>query len=586
MNEAILTLAIGIPLIGASALAWRRTRRFVSSAMPWTALPALALALWEGPDVAIGIDWLLLGARVGVDEVARVFLLFTSVLWIAAGLYARTYLSNDPKRHRFFALFMVTMAGNLGLILAADMITFYVFFAVMSFASYGLIIHNGSREALHAGRIYIVLVVVGELLLFTGIMATAAMSGRVDVIGAPAIVAESPWGSAVAALLVAGFGIKVGAVPLHVWLPLAHPAAPTPASAILSGAMIKAGLLGWLRFLPLGDIALPGWGMLCVVVGLTGAFAGVLAGLTQTNPKTALAYSSISQMGVLTVGVGAGLIAPEAWSVLLPAVLLYATHHSLAKGALFLGVGVAAASAFERRWRRAVMMAGLMLPALALAGLPLTSGAASKVALKNGLVDVPLPLDAIDLGLSWAAVGTTLLMARFLFLVTRTEPTDTSHASPSEPRVPAGLWLPWIVLVAIGTLVVWGLPLGGFRDAATVALSPVYVWSTLWPPAVGGVLAWLVWSRPSIPTRWRLRLYVPAGDLLRPLLHVSRGAFDVLRWDVPGPAIVRTGSLHLWPERGAVLAPVMGLERQLTSWLMVGAILLAVGVGLGILLAW
>jgi formate hydrogenlyase subunit 3/multisubunit Na+/H+ antiporter MnhD subunit len=196
-----------------------------------------------------------------------------------------------------------------------------------------------------AARTYIVLVIAGELLLFTGIMATAAIAGRVDLLGAPAAVAAAPVGPLVMGLLLAGFGIKAGALPLHVWLPLAHPAAPTPASAVLSGALIKAGLVGWLRFLPVGEVALPALGAWCVGAGLLAAFAGVAAGLTQTNAKSALAYSSISQMGFLTVGLGAGLLAPEAWPMLLPAVLLYAAHHGLAKGALFLGVGVAGAAA-------------------------------------------------------------------------------------------------------------------------------------------------------------------------------------------------------------------------------------------------
>jgi formate hydrogenlyase subunit 3/multisubunit Na+/H+ antiporter MnhD subunit len=487
----------------------------------------------------------------------------------------------------YTAWFTEPMAGNLGLILAADMITFYVFFAVMSFASYGLIVHSGNREALQAGRVYIVLVIVGELLLFTGIMATAAISGRVDVSGAPGVVAELPWGSVVAALLLAGFGVKVGALPLHVWLPLAHPAAPTPASAILSGAMIKAGLLGWIRFLPLGETALPDWGVLCVVVGLTGAFTGVFVGLTQMNPKTALAYSSISQMGVLTVAVGAGLVAPEAWPVLLPAVLLYATHHGLAKGALFLGVGVAAAWTAERRWWRAVMMAGLVLPALALSGLPLTSGSASKVALKNALADVPLSLDAIDLALSWAAVGTTLLMARFLWLVTRPDASGPLHASKPGARVSPGIWLPWMVLIAIGTLFVWVLPFAGFRAAAAAALTPAYVWSTLWPPVVGGVLAWLAWSRPDRLARPRVRLHVPAGDLLWPLLHVSRRVSTALRWDVRDLVLVRASPLlSVRLAEGAAFAPVVDMERHLTSWLMVGVALLAIGLGLSVLLAW
>jgi hydrogenase-4 component B len=113
-------------------------------------------------------------------------------------------------------------------------------------------------------------------------------------------------------LLAAGFAVKAGIMPLHVWLPLAHPAAPVAASAVLSGALIKAGLIGWLRLLPLGGAAWPGWGTVFVVVGLTTAIAGALIGVAQTRPKVVLAYSSVSQMGIIATLVGVGLLAPAA----------------------------------------------------------------------------------------------------------------------------------------------------------------------------------------------------------------------------------------------------------------------------------
>ena len=111
---------------------------------------------------------------------------------------------------------------------------------------------------------------------------------------------------------------------MHVWLPLAYKAAPTPASAVLSGAMINAGLLGWLRFMPLGLEALPQWSVVVLAAGFGAAFYGVLVGLFQEEPKTVLAYSSISQMGLMTVGVGIGLAAPESWPLCSSVVLVFA----------------------------------------------------------------------------------------------------------------------------------------------------------------------------------------------------------------------------------------------------------------------
>ena len=181
---------------------------------------------------------------------------------------------------------------------------------------------------------------------------------------------------------------------LHVWLPLAHPAAPAPASAVLSGAMIKAALLGWLRFLPLGEEALGGWGHLLFLLGSITVIYGFLVGLVQTNPKVVLAYSSVSKMGLMTALLGLGLANPALAPALLTGLVLFAAHHGLAKGALFLGVGVAHAS--PARW----VVPALAIPALVLAGAPFTSGALTKQ-----LLEAPLQ----ELQGAWAAAMPLLL---------------------------------------------------------------------------------------------------------------------------------------------------------------------------------
>ncbi len=136
-----------------------------------------------------------------------------------------------------------------------------------------------------------------------------------------------------------GFGAKIGLVPFHIWMPLAYRAAPIPAAAVLSGAAVKAGVIGLIRFLPL-DVATPEWGEALVVAGLFSAFYGVAIGITQRNPKTVLAYSSVSQMGVIAAVFGMGLAVGDGDAALFAG--FYAAHHTLVKGALFLAVGVAA----------------------------------------------------------------------------------------------------------------------------------------------------------------------------------------------------------------------------------------------------
>jgi len=300
---------------------------------------------------------------------------------------------------------------------------------------------------------------------------------------------------------VLAFGIKAGLIGVHFWLPLAHPAAPVAASAVLSGAMIKAALIGWMRYLPLGQYAMPELGVLLAAAGIAGALLAVLLGLGQRDPKVVLAYSSIGKMGTMIAGLGVAAARPEIATAVVAALTLYAAHHGLAKGALFLGVGVVKSS--SQRWPLVL----LVLPALVLAGLPWTSGALAKSLFEASLVDAPTAWRAL---FAWAlpvtAAGTVLLLSRFLYLASR-----VAGSTPSENTRSA---LPWIALVVTSL----ALPL--------IHESPVAVQTTVWPLVAAFVLAVVVWAtRPSVLTRWIGR--VPPGDVVEPLRSVLARLRDV-----------------------------------------------------------
>jgi formate hydrogenlyase subunit 3/multisubunit Na+/H+ antiporter MnhD subunit len=364
--------------------------------------------------------------------------------------------------------------------------------------SAGLVLHRDDAESRRAGRVYLSLTMVGEVVVLTGLVFLVVEAGTTEIAalhhGAPSAMAM--------ALVLAGFGIKAGALTLHFWLPLAHPAAPIPASAVLSGTMIKAGVLGWIRFLPLGESSVPAVGQVLIVAGIAAAFLGAGAGVVQSNPKTVLAYSSICQVGILMTGLGIGALRPEAWPAILTAVLVYTAHHALAKGALFLGIGPAQAA--RSRPQILAVRVGLLLPALALAGAPLTSGALAKVALKSNLRFLSDGWAAVlGILLPLAAVGTTLLMVRLLVLVW--SPKDHAPDLRSE-----GLWTPWLFLVAAVLVGVWLLL--GSPDWLSKKLTPASLWLASWPLIAGGALAALgARLRRSLaadPVQW-----VPPGDV-------------------------------------------------------------------------
>jgi hydrogenase-4 component B len=499
--EATLVLALGAPV----AMALLGTASPLRRHTPWmavfAALPALFCALTVPIGATVELPWLMLKSRFALDATGKHFLLFTSLLWLFSAVFAAGYMADDRKRFRFFLGFLLAMGGNFGLVLAMDMLSFLVAFALMSFASYSLVVHLQDADAVRSGRVYISLVVIGEIILFSALILHVGTGGDVNLQTLEGVLTTP----SVAVLLVIGFGIKVGAVLLHVWLPLAHTVAPTPASAVLSGSMIKAGLIGWIRFLPPEAEGAAMWGAVFLVAGIIGAFYGILIGLAQKHPKTVLAYSSISQMGLITVAFGIWLTLGNAVPSVAVCVLLYAFHHSLAKGALFLGVGVVGGIERQSRNRR-MATAALGVAASALAGVPLTTGALAKAALKNAMVQLPANWEGLlAVLLPLSAIGTTILMGRFFYTLR----TYTVHHRVSKIEC-----FSLIALLVLSATVIFLIP--SSREATDAMLKPGSLWLSFWPAAVGTGLSasvWL-WSRRtgrSIP--WR----IPAGDLLLPV---------------------------------------------------------------------
>ncbi|MGE5154339.1 MAG: proton-conducting transporter membrane subunit, partial [Bdellovibrio bacteriovorus] len=488
--NALLLLAWLVPLLLAAA-GLARSLWWAPALAP---LPALAAALWLPIGAQLEIPSLLLGSRLGLDEVGRLFLAFTAVLWLAAGLYAAQSLKDQPHAGRFRAYFLLAMGGNLWLILAQDLVGFYTGFALMGLASYGLVIHHGDRRALRAGRVYLTMTLMGELALFCALVLIAAQTGTLS----PGPEQLTDLRDLTIGLLLLGLAIKAGLVPLHVWLPLAHPAAPVPASAVLSGAMIKVALLGWLRFLPVGQVALPEWGLLLIFAGLITLFFAIPIGMVQSDPKVILAYSSVSKMGFLTLILGLMLLEPTLAPGGVLALVLYAAHHALAKGGLFLGVGLRHHAAFQP-----LVLVGLALLALSMAGTPASGGAVAKYGLKPVLMGPNWSWlgAAVTLG----AVGTTFLMGRFLWVIWHTEP------HPTQGYVWGGA--AWVLLVGLLLLypVVLGSPAAWFSGTGPIGIAA----------AVVALMALVAWRKPRLLSP--LVDKVGPGDLLalvRPVLAV------------------------------------------------------------------
>lgn len=425
MSDLMLILIWLLPVLSTLFIGQRLGRWAIVIAP----LPALVAAVTIPVGTSISLPWLLLGVELGMDETGQIFLLFSGLLYLAASLALAMSKTNeqDSKRYRLF--FLIAMAGNLGLIVAEDMISFYLGFTLMGLAAYGLIKQHASQQARQAARRYLAWTLVGEMLLFAAIVSLAFQHNGIVLLSALSTPSDY-----VVVLLILGFGIKLALPGLHFWLPQAYAVTPTSGVIVLSGAMINAGLLGWLRFLPADEVTLPGWGQVLMIVGITGIFFGLVVGLLQNRPRLILGYSSISKMGVLTSGMGAALMWPQASQLIVTALVIYAAHHALVKGALFMGLGLA-----ERDEMRPWMFTALVILAMALAGAPLTSGAFAKSIFTEAL---PSQADDLLTLLGISSLLTSLLMARLLFLVWQ-------QAQTAELKANKGLIATWLLLIVV-----------------------------------------------------------------------------------------------------------------------------------------
>ncbi|WP_222910440.1 proton-conducting transporter membrane subunit [Pseudomonas sp. DNDY-54] len=483
----------------------------------WLAcVPALAMVIWPMP--ALDLPMLWEGVRWGADDLLnRAWLGFTALLWGCAGVFASSSQRDDPKRMRFWTFWLLALSGNLLLIIATDALSFYLGFSAMSLSAYGLIVHQGGPGPRRAGRLYLQLAICGEMALLAALMLRShAADGDFSFVAWQTL----PMDGLTLLLLLIGLGLKAGFWPLHVWLPLAHPAAPAPASAVLSGAMLKAGFLGLWRCLPEQDSLLSGWADVLLAVGIFGAIYPALLGLCAGKAKAVLAYSSVSQMGYLLMLLALAWHHPQQRQALTVVLVLYGVHHGLAKGALFLAAGLIHAGRLPRSgWLL------LAVPALAIIGLPLTSGGAVKTALKDAW-----HAGAFEAWLPWLTVSsltTALLLTRALWLLHR-DATDAPSSRPPVLQV-----LPWALLSSLSLLLPWAWP--ALRAPMLHGLYPGGVWAALWPLLVAlgiagvaitrgwAVPAWLA-SMPD-PVLWsslKLKRLVQRPPLAVPVFHPDR----------------------------------------------------------------
>lgn len=342
--------------------------------------------------------WFLFGLYFKIDFISKQFLIITSFVWLISSIYA--FFTINQNRNSFFIWFFLTFIGNFMVCISYDAIGFYMFFSLMTLSAFGLILHNKTQDSQKAAIIYIKYAIFGEVLIFIGVV------GSINIYGGFSFeyFRSTNINSVVLWAILIGFGIKVGMFLLHSWLAHAHSAAPASASAVLSGVMLKVGILGWLRFLP--DIYNEIASNILLILGIFGIFGG-LYGFFQDKIKVILAYSSISQMGYLVVlfGLFLGSNAIEK-NIIIYAILFFITHHAINKSALFILSGDIQKNGLS--FHNSLLV---VFFAVSLVGLPMTSGMMAKT-----LILDTMESKVLIFFLTTGSFITSMLMVRFYLL--------------------------------------------------------------------------------------------------------------------------------------------------------------------------
>ncbi len=307
-------------------------------------LPKLrgTLAVFIG-SATVGLVWM----DGNIDNLSKFFALIISVIMTLALIYSIGYLKNEKHNNRYFFFFLLTLGSLIGVAMSREFGNFYVFWELMTWASYLLIVHEPTQKALKAGFQYFMMCMTGAYFMQFGMLLLQKNTGTLNMEAVSSKLSHMTPGLLIAVIVmfIIGAGVKTGLVPMHSWLPEAHPAAPSPVSSILSGILTKIGVYGLVRVLfvifgaglltQLGSTGnLSNIGLGISILGIITALYGEIMALRQNDIKRLLAYSTMGQIGEIVTTLGLGTYLSTV------AGLYHVLNHAIMKGMLFLAVGL------------------------------------------------------------------------------------------------------------------------------------------------------------------------------------------------------------------------------------------------------
>lgn len=339
-----------------------------------------------------------MGLHLCLDGFRGVYGIVASFMWMMTLLFSREYLAGEERLGRYYFFQFITLMATLGVFLSADLFTTFVFFEVMSFTSYVWVAQEETKGALQAAQTYLGVAVIGGMVLLMGLFLLYHVLGTLEISQLLEASSQCPDKGLLyiaGCCTLVGFGAKAGAFPLHIWLPKAHPVAPAPASALLSGILTKAGIFGILVVSSNIFLYDEVWGLLLLSLGVLTMFGGALLAVCSVDLKRTLACSSMSQIGFILIGIGMQGILGEENALAVRGTFLHMINHSLIKLVLFMIAGVVVMNLHKLNLddirgfgRKKPLLNGCFLAgALGISGIPLFNGYISKTLLHEGIVE-------------------------------------------------------------------------------------------------------------------------------------------------------------------------------------------------------
>ena len=343
-------------------------------------------------------DFCLRGLYLKMDGFRAIYGGIAALMWMMTTIFSREYFSHYRNRNRYYLFLLITFGGTVGVFLSADLFTTFIFFEVMSMASYLMVVHDEKPAAMRAGDTYLAVAVLGGMVMLMGLFLLYNAVGTLDMdllLEACENYENKGVLYAASALMLFGFGAKAGMFPLHIWLPKAHPVAPAPASALLSGILTKSGVFGILVIGSNIFLHDEKWGFLILCIGVITMFLGAVLAVFSIDLKRTLACSSMSQIGFILTGAGMQGLLGHHNALAIRGTLLHMVNHSLIKLVLFMAAGAIFMNlhkldlneirGFGRK--KPLLNFIFLMGVLGIIGMPLWNGYISKTLIHESIVE-------------------------------------------------------------------------------------------------------------------------------------------------------------------------------------------------------